>query len=262
VLTSQLSYRESGRGEPLLLINGYAAGKLDWDPRFIDALAVRSRVICPDNRGIGESPPGPDVIDVSTMADDVISLMDVLELEGANVAGWSMGGFIAQELAARAPERVRRLVLLSTDAGGSHAVITTPDVWARLIDHGGSPREQASRLLALLFPPAVAAAVDAEFGDVVAEARAGLSHQTLSAQEAAIAAWHAQPDDGGRLRRITAPVLVAAGTEDVVIPFANVEIVAAALPGSRSQGFPGGGHAVMAQEPDGVAGLINDFLGS
>jgi pimeloyl-ACP methyl ester carboxylesterase len=78
----QLSFRESGRGEPLLLINGYAAGKLDWDPRFIDALAVRSRVICPDNRGIGESPPGPDVIDVSTMADDVISLMDVLSWRG------------------------------------------------------------------------------------------------------------------------------------------------------------------------------------
>jgi pimeloyl-ACP methyl ester carboxylesterase len=258
---SQLSYREAGRGEPLLLINGYAAGKLDWDPGFLDALAGRSRVICPDNRGIGESPPVSGVTDVAAMAADALALMDALGLESANVGGWSMGGFIAQELVACAPERVRRLVLLSTDGGGPDAVTATPEVWARLTDHGGSPREQASRLLALLFPPAVAATVDAEFGDVVAEARAGLSHHTLSAQEAAIAAWHAEPQDGARLRRVTAPVLVAAGTEDVVIPFANVEILATALTGSRSQGFPGGGHAFMAQEPDRVARLINGFLG-
>jgi pimeloyl-ACP methyl ester carboxylesterase len=102
--------------------------------------------------------------------------------------------------------------------------------------------------------------VDAEFGDVVAEARAGLSHHTLNAQEAAIDAWHAEPA-ARRLSRIAAPVLAAAGTEDVVIPFANVEILARGLPGSRSEGFAGCAHAFMAQEPVGVAELINTWLG-
>ncbi len=257
----QLSCRELGGGEPLLLINGYAASKLDWDPSFLGALGSRSRVICPDNRGIGDSPAAPGELDVGTMAGDALALLDTLGLDTVDVAGWSMGGFVAQELAARAPERVRRLVLLSTDAGGPGAVTATAEVWARLTDHTGTPREQASRLLALLFPPAVATAVDAEFGELVAEARAALAAETLGAQERAIEAWHAEPS-AARLARIIAPVLVAGGTEDVVIPFANREILSAALPVTRCEGFAGCGHAFMAQVPEALADLINSWLRS
>ena len=62
-----------------------------------------------------------------------------------------MGGFIAQTLAATAPARVSRLVLLSTDHGGPRALRAEARVWEQLTDHGGSPREQASRLISLLF---------------------------------------------------------------------------------------------------------------
>jgi pimeloyl-ACP methyl ester carboxylesterase len=254
-----LAFRAQGSGEPLLLINGYAASKDDWDPTFLSALARGSAVICPDNRGIGDSPALWRDHTVGAMAGDVLSLMDALGLEIADVAGWSMGGFIAQELAARAPERVRRLVLLSTDSGGPDAVPAATETWARLIDHGGTPREQASRVIALLFPPEAAAAIDGEFGELVAEARAGLSPQTLRAQEDAIDAWHSEPA-AERLRRIAAPTLIAGGTEDIVIPFANTKLLAAALPGSRHEGFKGCGHAFMAQEPFRVAGMINAWL--
>jgi pimeloyl-ACP methyl ester carboxylesterase len=193
------------------------------------------------------------------MADDVLALMDARGIVTTAVAGWSMGGFIAQEIAARHPERVERLVLLATDPGGPGSVKASPEVEARLRDHSGTPRERAMRLLRLLFPPAVAARMDAQFGELVAAARAALSIDALRAQEAAVDRWH---DDEGaaRLAAITAPTLIAHGTEDALIPFANGELLAEGIPDSRLVAFEGCGHAFMAQEPTRAAELIGDFL--
>ena len=255
-----LAVRVLGAGPPLLLINGYAASKDDWDPGFLDALGRTSTVVCPDNRGIGASPPAGGDLGVASMAADVLALMDAREIEVADVAGWSMGGFVAQTLAAAAPGRVRRLVLLSTDAGGPGAVAAQLDVWKALVDQSGTPREQATRLLGLLFPVGLAASIDAQFGEVVATARASLLPGTLAAQESAMTRWHAESADE-RLQAITAPALIAAGTDDQVIPPANAELLADALAGSRLALFDGGGHAFMAQEPERLAGLITEWLG-
>ncbi|MBA3865743.1 MAG: hypothetical protein H0X42_05265 [Solirubrobacterales bacterium] len=110
-----------------------------------------------------------------------------------------MGGFVAQQLARRAPERVAGLALISTDPGGPEAAQPPAAVWARLIDHTGTPREQASRLISLLFPAGLAVEVDRQAGELVADARAELSTESAQAQEAAIDAWHTtrQPDSGG-----------------------------------------------------------------
>src|SRR5581483_11122779 len=102
------------------------------------------------------------------------------------LVGWSMGGFVAQRLAELAPRRVAVLALIGSDHGGPAAVQPDPEVWARLIDHSGTPREQASRLISLLFPPAQAAEVDERFGEVVAAARARLSPRALESQERAL----------------------------------------------------------------------------
>lgn len=258
-MAPQLAFRELGDGPPLLLLNGYAATKADWDPSFLEALSGAARVICPDHRGIGDSPALPGETTIGVMAADALAFMDELGLQTVDLAGWSMGGMVAQELAARAPERVRRLVLLSTDHGGPDAVLADPATWARLIDHSGTPRQQASRLLSLIFPPDLGAVIDAQFGEIVAAARAALPEETLFGQEHALAAWHAEPV-GGRLAAITAPTLVAAGTQDVVIPFANTHLLAAALPDAHAQAFEGGGHAFMAQVPADLATAVTEFL--
>lgn len=90
---------------------------------------------------------------------------------------------------------IERLVLLGTDPSGAEAVLAEPDAWARLTDHPGTPREQASRLIALLFRPTLAPEIDCEFGDLVAEARKRLSPTALRTQEVAMQAWHADEQE-------------------------------------------------------------------
>lgn len=279
-----LAWRSLGDGPPLVLLNGYAATNLDWDPRFLAALGEAFEVVCPDYRGMGDSPLGDPVgLTIDALAADIEPLLDALAIGRAPVVGWSMGGFVAQALAARAPARVDALVLLATDPGGPAATLADPDVWAQLISHDGSPGEQATRLLSVIFPPPVAAEIDRDFGEVVAAARARLSPEVLSAQEAAIVAWHAEgpsrAEDAGAASRpalvacgaedtpvpaanggAPLPVLAVCGDQDVVIPPANAEALAARWPGCRVERVAGGGHAFMAQEPQRVAEMVTSFL--
>jgi 3-oxoadipate enol-lactonase len=239
---------------PLLLLNGYAATGADWDPAFLDALGDSFEVIAPDPRGMGGAELGEGELTIAGLADDALARLDADGVERATVAGWSMGGFVAQELAARAPERVTALALLATDPGGE-AVLADPDVWARLIDHSGEPTEQARRMLDLLFPPGFAAQVFDRFGDVVAQARASLDPAALTAQERAMDAWHASPG-AERMAAISAPTAIAAGELDQVIPAANAGLLGSGISDSRVELLPGCGHAFMAQQPQRAAELI------
>ena len=253
------AWRSLGEGPPLLLVNGYAATGADWDPSFLAGLAARFEVICPDNRGIGESELGePAELTVAAMAADLEALLDRLGIERLPVVGWSMGGFVAQRLALRCPGRVAGLGLLATDPGGPDSTPAEPRVWAELTDHGGTPREQASRLIALLFPPPLATQVDARFGDAVAAARAQLSPAAMGAQEAAMVAWHAEPQPAPGPE--APPTLVLHGAADRVIPAANAAPLAARW-GAEAELFDGAGHGLMAQEPERLAALLSGFLG-
>ena len=190
----RFAWRTLGAGRPLLLINGYAATSADWDPTLLDALGGSLQLICPDNRGMGESELGDaSQLSIESMALDLERLLDALGIERLAVAGWSMGSYVAQSLATRSPARVSELVLLAGAPPGPTAISGEPRVWQQLIDHSGRPREQATRLISLLFPPDVAPQIDREFGEIVAEARAGLSQIALEAQERALLAWHAEP---------------------------------------------------------------------
>lgn len=257
----RLAWRSVGEGAPLLLITGYSGAAAGWDPQFLSALARSFEVLCPDNRGMGLSQLGEleEPLTIDAMAADLVTLLDALKIESLPVVGWSMGGFIAQALATRALDRAEALVLLSTNPGGSAAVLADPEAFARLTDHSGTPREQATRLIELVFPPSVAAEMDQRIGDVVAEARAELSPPALLAQQAAISAWSTTdpppPDTGSTL-----PVLAVCGSEDIVVLPENSERLAARWPGCRVETFEGDGHAFMAQEPERLANLITSFL--
>jgi pimeloyl-ACP methyl ester carboxylesterase len=253
----RLAWRSVGRGPRLLLINGYAATSEDWDPGFLMRLARSFEVICPDNRGVGASQLGLSEVSIDYMAADLELLLDALELDRVPIVGWSMGGFVAQRLAVRSPDRVAAMALLASDPGGSDSILADPTIWLRLTDHSGTPRDQASRLISLLFPPQRAPEIDRQFGDVVATARAALSAEALIAQEGAMLAWHSseQPRPG----EPPPPTLVVHGSADVVIPAANADPLAARWPGRQAELFDDCGHAFFAQEPQRAASLIGSF---
>ena len=213
-----------------------------------------------NNRGIGGSTDDGQAFDIARLADDTAHVIENLGVERVSVLGWSMGGFIAQALALNYADHIDKLVLLSTDCGGIEADLASPDVWSKLIDTSGTPNEQARRLLFLLFPTDVAKSVYRLFGDIVATARAHLSPELLNRQAAAMDAWH-RNGVASRLREIRVPVLIASGTEDIVIPPLNALKLVNTIPGAWLAQFPRGGHAFMTQYPRALADLINSFLG-
>jgi pimeloyl-ACP methyl ester carboxylesterase len=253
------AWRTVGAGPRLVLVNGYAGTGTDWDPTLLGLLAERFEVICPDNRGMGDSELGEEELTIAAMAEDVEAMMDALEIEACALAGWSMGGYISQALAESAPSRVSALVLIGTHPGGPTYVPTgDAEAFAKLIDYSGTPRQQATRLLSVLFPPAEAAAIDAEFGEVVAAARAKLDHPALDAQQAALTAWrHRDPPPAPAG---PPPSVVIHGALDRLIAVGNAPPLAERW-GAGLEIFERSAHAVMAQEPQAVAAAIAAVAG-
>ena len=256
---ARIVYRRIGKGRPLMILNGFGATSADWDPSFIDRLASSNELILLNNRGIGGSTDDGQPFDIETLATDAAHVIETLGIECVSVMGWSMGGFIAQAFALNYADRINKLVLLSTDSGGIEADLASPDVWSELVDTSGTPSEQARRLFLLLFPTDAAESFYREFGDIVATARAQLSAELLNRQAAAMDAWH-QNGVASQLREIRMPVLIATGTEDIVIPASNALKLANAIPGAWLAQFPHGGHGFIAQYPQALADLINSFL--
>jgi len=118
---AQIVYRRTGNGQPLLVLNGFAATSGDWDPVFLDRLRSSNQLILLDNRGIGCSTDNGKPFDIAQLADDASRVVEALGLERTNALGWSMGGFIAQTLVLQHPDRINKLILLSTDPGGTDA---------------------------------------------------------------------------------------------------------------------------------------------
>ena len=124
----QLFYQSDGAGEPLLLIPGFASGAWKWF-RQIEDLSKDFQIITYDPRGIGQSKADePDLQNLSmrTFIEDVGRILDELKIEKANILGASFGGFVAQEFALEFPERVDKLILACTTAGGANHV--KPDI--------------------------------------------------------------------------------------------------------------------------------------
>ncbi len=256
---ARIVYRRIGKGRPLVMLNGFGATNADWDPTFIDRLASSNELVLLNNRGIGGSTDDGQPFDIAKLADDAAHVIEALGFEHVSLLGWSMGGFIAQAFALNYANHVDKLVLLSTDPGGIEADLASSDVWSKLIDTAGTPNEQARRLLFLLFPNDVAESFYQQFGDMVTAARAQLPVELLNRQSAAMDAWH-RNGVASQLREIRVPVLIAAGTEDIVIPASNALKLVSAIPGAWLAQFPHGGHAFLAQYPRALADLINSFL--
>ena len=262
----RIAWYQRGVGPPLVMAIGTGSTMAEWDPALVDRLARRHRVIMFDYPGIGLSGPPITRTAFAALADRTAGLMDAIGLRRADVLGWSMGGFVAQQLAIRHPDRVRRLVLAGTNPGGAAAVLG-PAADQR-IDSDPEPSDAA--VLRVLYPrtPAGRAAGRAFLGRLDTASERGaipddfrVPASTVRAQVAAEDGWLRSASNADALRGLRIPTLVVGGRVDPVVPPANLRRIAALIPGARLVIFPGS-HAFLFQYRERFAQAVSAFLRS
>lgn len=125
-------YEVHGEGFPLIMIQGLTANTSWCDPRWIQTLSEKFKIIAFDNRGAGRTDISDREYSIKLFADDTASLMNALGIPRANVLGISMGRMIAQELVLNYPEKVKEVVLCSTHCGGAKSVLPSDEVMGML----------------------------------------------------------------------------------------------------------------------------------
>jgi pimeloyl-ACP methyl ester carboxylesterase len=236
----------------LLLIQGLGYGRWSWEP-IVPALAERYRVLWFDNRGIGDSdnPDGPYT--AKLMAGDALQVLDEAGVERAHVLGASLGGMIAQEVAAGTPERVDKLVLCCTTPGGA-ATVPMPDVTVRLFAE--APTLAPEVALRRFVENALAADASGELIQELYDRRVANPPDPAGWQAQAAAGLTFAGVDGA----ITAPTLIVTGTEDNVVDPHNSDVLAERIPGAEVQRIDNAGHLFFWEQPDAVVRIISEFL--
>jgi pimeloyl-ACP methyl ester carboxylesterase len=248
----KIAWEERGDGPALLLIQGLGYGRWSWE-QVVPALAERYRVLWFDNRGIGDSdkPEGPYT--AKLMAADALQVLDEAGVDRAHVLGASLGGMIAQELAAGTPERVDNLVLCCTTPGGA-AAVPMPEVTVKLFAE--APTLAPEVALRRFVENALAADASAELIQELYDRRIANPPDPTG--------WQAQAAAGlgfaGIDRTIAAPTLIVTGTEDNVVDPYNSDVLAERIPGAEVQRIDNAGHLVFWERPDAFVRIISEFL--
>ncbi|MEV6246544.1 alpha/beta hydrolase [Streptomyces sp. NPDC051742] len=256
-------YRELGPddGVPLILLNHLSAVLDNWDPRVVDGLAAHRRVITYDNRGVGASGGStPDTIEA--MARDTVLFVRALGYDRVDLLGLSMGGFIAQVIAAQEPQLVRKVILAGTGPAGGPGIDKVTRITIKDILRGVATRNDPKRYL--FFPDtAVGRRAAHAFLDRLKERTddrdKAISVSSFRAQLKAIHRWGLQtPTD---LSHIHQPVLVANGESDRMVPSENTLDLAARLPrGELEPLYPDAGHGGIFQYHDRFVARALEFL--
>lgn len=247
-----------GEGTPLLLISGLGYSSWCWSD-LRQALKHQYRIITFDNRGTGRSdkPAGPYSIEM--LADDAAHVLDQCKLPTAHVLGHSMGGYIAQTLALRHPQRVLSLVLVCTAAGGADCLPVpdeTLEAWKQ--SAGLSPEQYARSTMPHSFAPGWTQQHPAAFSRYLA-----MRLEYPTPPECWLAQFQTCEkffEQGVATDRIQQPSLVIHGKEDQVVPHANGEMLAGKLPNAQFVSLPGQGHLPYLEEPLGFVRLLQSFF--
>ncbi|MEO5328979.1 MAG: alpha/beta hydrolase [Magnetococcus sp. THC-1_WYH] len=252
-------YECVGIGEPVLCLSGFASGNWVFE-RLLQPMRTRYRFILPDNRGMGRSPPVQQGYTMDDLADDALNLMDDLGIERFGVIGLSMGGFIAQVLALKAPQRVLSMVLMGTTSGGAKYRQIFPALSEEQVRaiYALPPRERVTAALSETLCPLLKTQFPEVYDDVVAKRVADPADpQQVMYQFFAADGFMNKPLP---LDRIGCPVLILTGDQDRLVPVVNAQQMARDLPDAQIVTIPGTDHLFFLEKiPETVAAIV-DFL--
>lgn len=247
---NRIHYRRFGDiNQPaVLLVHGLGMPGAMWidEPEILVREGLQ--VIVPDNRGTGRSDVPTRAWTMGQMAEDQRAVLDHAGVSSAIVVGISMGGMIAQQLALRAPERVRGLVLMATWPGLPHGRLPRPEAIRRLLNLGRlgtGPMDPESALL--LIPEAELPNAPRHFARWPKILGAQPTTPRAFLMQFGAVATHST---GGRIERIRVPTQVVTGAEDILVPPSNSEFLAHRIPGAELEVLPGVGHAVPTLDKD------------
>ena len=246
-----LGFDEKGTGSVLVLIHGFPFDRTMWSAQ-LDALSDLRRVVAVDLPGRGKSKEFAGS-SLDAYADEVVGTLDELGVAEADVAGLSMGGYVALSVLRRHSEKVRSLILLDTKPSAD------PEE-AKPGREKAAEKAQSRGTIALeedLFPKFFAAKTDESVKERVREMMRSTEGAT-GAQDAL--AMRDRADSTDALSKVEVPVLVLHGAEDILIPFDAAKEWASKVPGAKFVSIPDAGHLGPLENPDAVNSAIREFL--
>jgi pimeloyl-ACP methyl ester carboxylesterase len=260
----EYAYRDLGAGDvPLILLQHFRGNLDNWDPALVDALAADRRVVTFDNVGVAAT-TGRTPNTIEAMAHDAIAFLQAMEFQRVDLLGFSIGSFVAQEIALIRPDLLRRIVLAASapqGAAGMHG-------WApQVIGAVGVPETSPEGYISVFFAPtdtsreAGRQAAGRIFGGRTSDRDEPTTWQTRQAQYDAVCTWgipnHALLQ---RVAAIELPVLVANGDSDPMILPRYSHLLAGLLPDAGVKIYPDSAHGFLFQHHEEFAADIHAFL--
>jgi 3-oxoadipate enol-lactonase len=252
----RLYHEVHGEGEPLLCVAGLSADTLVWIPQ-IQPFAAAHRTVIFDNRDVGQSSLAEGDYEIADMARDALALADELELDSFHLLGVSMGGMIAQEMAAHAPERVRTLTLAVTYAAGSAYGRRAAEVWAARVMQ--ISREQHVDELMLL-NHSEGFYDNPDMVEFIRTAILNNPHPQPPEAFGRQLAASSRHDTRDRLGSLAMPTHVIGGEHDILIPLWKQQEIAALIPGSKLTVLPGAPHGLSLERAEEFNAAVLGFI--
>ncbi|AYM84072.1 alpha/beta hydrolase [Agrobacterium tumefaciens] len=231
----RFAYRELGPrgGVPLVLLNHWGAVLDNFDPRIVDGLAVSHHIIALDYQGIGLS-SGTAPVTIDEMARDVIAVISELGFTTVDLMGFSLGGFVAQDIVLKTPDLVRKLILTGTGPAGGTGIARVGAVsWPLIIKGMLTLQDPKTYLFFTSSTNGRRAAKDflARLKERQIDRDEEPTPRAFLRQLSAIKTWGRQtPQDLGRIH---IPVLVANGDNDIMVPTSNSRDMARRIPNAK-----------------------------
>jgi len=253
---------ENGSGAPLLYLHGFAdvhSVKEGWLP-FHEQLAKSARVIAPAHPGCAQSDENKDIDMIEDVVFHYLEVLDALEIDKFDLVGHCLGGWIAAELAARHPEKIRKLVLIGASGLFVEGALIG-DIFMNAQPEFGS---SYATLREMLFSNANQANALEMFPDGKGELEDEVRRYQMLRLSSRIGfkpPYFYNRPLRNRLHRITSPTLVIWGEKDGFVPRSHGETYAKLIPNSSElKIIPGAGHSAHAEKPEETAKLVSDFL--
>jgi 3-oxoadipate enol-lactonase len=253
-----MAYIDSCDQLTLLCIHGYPLSSAMWEPQMEDLTGI-VRVIAPDLRGHGRSEAAPGPYSMGMFTEDCVGLLDYLGIEGpVVVCGLSMGGYVAFEFFRRYPERVAGLILVSTRAKPD----SSEGKAARDAAIEKAQKQGVEAIAADMLPKLLAPQTFEEDDEVVEFVQEMMEGTSLEGIMGALQAIKERPDSTPTLAQIDVPTLIIHGADDLLIPVAEAQDMAAAIKGAQLVVIPDAGHLPNLEQIDAFSDAVIDFIDS